>query len=274
MSRKKPAKAEAKTNALTASLIPVLFVGPPGVGKTETTLQEFDHVEVLLLSSANEETIGGLPYREGELERYTRPEWLEKLWAAYEAGLTTCLFLDEMDKARREVADTLLTLVASRRIGKNALPPTTVIRGAANPPEWDGGDGISKPMISRFSVQEFIVDVPRWAAVMKERHGDHEGALRVIEKFESGIYPIMDSTGEGFSYRLTCPRTINFALTALKEGQTHLINGLVTAGTLTAFLSEIKGQEVVSSDWSGLLKSANVAESLLKSRKNRRPVHL
>jgi hypothetical protein len=50
-----------------------------------------------------------------------------------------CLFLDELDKARREVADTILSLVTSPELFD--LPNGVEIIAAANPPEWGGGDG-------------------------------------------------------------------------------------------------------------------------------------
>src|SRR6267142_4440705 len=103
--------------------LPILMIGAPGIGKTARVLQAFDHVEVLLASAMVEEDIAGLPYKDKNgIEHRTVPCAIHNLYLADKEGKTTCLFLDEMDKARRSVADTLLTLVQSRRVGNNKLP--------------------------------------------------------------------------------------------------------------------------------------------------------
>lgn len=191
---------------------PTLLVGAPGTGKTEQTVQQYEHCEVLLLSAAVEEDIAGLPYREGAMEMRTKPAFLDRLSDAHARGLTTCLFLDELDKARREVADTLLTLVASRKWGQWALPEATDIVAAANPPEWGGGDGVSKPMQSRFVVVDFKPDVAQWLAWATDRWGDVSAFVRLKEKIANGEVPLMEANGEGWSWRLTCPRTWTHAL--------------------------------------------------------------
>lgn len=227
--------------------VPVLFVGPPGVGKTEIVRSAFDHVEVMLTSTMIEEDIAGLPYRDGATEFRTIPMAIDRIMKADADGKSTCLFLDEIDKARRGVADTLLTLVASRMCGGTKLPSKTVICAAANPPEFGGGDGLSHPMISRFSVVTFEPSAKMWAIWAKSQWNG-KAQQRVIKKVAAGDIPLVDYVGEGLNYRITCPRTLALALRASayfndEEIIGTIVTGLLTAGTAAQVILALRGEK-------------------------------
>lgn len=220
--------------------VPVLLVGAPGVGKTALVQSRFDHAEVVLTSTLVEEDIAGLPYREGEYDYRTIPAIFRRLHDASDAGKSTVLFLDELDKARRAVADTLLTLVASRKVGGASLPDSTCIVAAANPPEFGGGDGISDAMVSRFSVIDYAPDVCAWADWASTQFNT-PAAVRVISAVRTGEMPIFDMTGEGLNRRITTPRTITMALRALEtNGYENAVFDTLSRGLLTpAVVSQV-----------------------------------
>lgn len=212
--------------------VPKLYVGMPGIGKTQKILQQYDYVEVMLASSMVEEDIAGIPYREGKYDIRTIPSAIRKLEEAANEGKTTALFLDELDKARRSVADTLLTLVASRKIGDVKLPETTDIVAAANPPEWGGGDGVSDAMLSRFAIINVEPNVSEWVKWARNRYTQASETInKIIKAIEVGEIIIADVSGEDFSKRITSPRTIAMALDYIqleKEDAESVINGLLT----------------------------------------------
>ena len=215
--------------------IPILYVGAPGVGKTASVLAKYDYCEVLLLSSQTEEDISGIPYREGELEKRTIPPYIQRLIAA--KG-TKCLFLDEIDKARREVADTLLTLITHPQ--KFGVPIGTDIIAAANPPEWGGGDGLSLPMMNRFSVVEFTPDFDRWKEYIHAKFGSIPFVVEITERIAKQELPFLEANGEGLGWRMTSPRSIDNAISVLLSQETDkdsLIKGLVTANMASGLLS-------------------------------------
>lgn len=220
--------------------IPILYVGPPGVGKTAKIKTQFDHVEILLLSSSTEEDIAGIPYHIKGTEYRTKPLWLTRLKLADEEGKTTCLFLDELDKARREVADTMLSLVVSKE--QFGIPTNTFLRAAANPPEWGGGDGISDPMLSRWSIIDWEMDekhVNEQLAFWSERYKDTR-ANSVIEKLLKIIetHGWVYSAGDGLRRRIASPRTMTMALDAYvaSEDSKDIIGGLLPSAFVTAFI--------------------------------------
>lgn len=247
---------------LFSPFVPVLLVGAPGVGKTASVQAQFDHSEVVLVSTLVEEDISGLPYREGDYDYRTIPALFRRLQAAADKGHSTVLFLDELDKARRSVADTLLTLVASRKVGLGVLPTSTCIVAAANPPEFGGGDGISEAMLSRFSVIDYVPDVCRWATWAAGQF-DSSSSNRVIDAVRSGELPIFDMTGEGLDRRITSPRTLTMALRALEtfggDEFEALVRGLLTPATSSQVLHLVRqcNNEVMS-------KATQVARSASK----------
>ena len=221
--------------------VPILLIGAPGVGKTARVQAHFDHAEVVLTSTLVEEDIAGLPYREGEYDYRTIPSIFRRLQDASGEGKTTVLFLDELDKARRAVADTLLTLVASRRVGSASLPANTCIVAAANPPEFGGGDGISDAMISRFAAVDYVPDVCEWSDWADEQFQAAEAKM-VISSVRSGELAIFDMVGDGLSRRITSPRTLTMALKALErnglngDGFDTVIRGLLTPASASQIL--------------------------------------
>lgn len=220
--------------------VPILLVGPPGVGKTATILKAFDHVEVVLTSAMVEEDIAGIPFQSNGSEFRTLPPWMERL---QKSQGSSAVFFDELDKARRSVADTLLTLVCSRKIGTHNLPDRCAIVAAANPPDASGGDGISEAMISRFTVVNFVPQLDTWAKWALSKYTS-PAALKVIRSILEGSIPIYDVAGDDLNKRVTSPRTIALVLNVIENlkdrsltNAVPLIRGLVTTGVASAIIN-------------------------------------
>ena len=217
-------------------MIPTLYIGAPGIGKTAKIQAQYDYCEILLLSSCCEEDIAGIPYRDDNKERRTVPRFIENI-NKISNNKTVCLFLDEIDKARREVADTLLTLITNPK--HFGIAREIDIVAAANPPEWGGGDGISKAMQSRFSVIKAGIDLFAWENWARKSYPDPR-IIKSIEMIVMGEIPILESNGENYDFRLTCPRTIELAWKALLSGKDYLVSGLLTPNAATGLLLAFK----------------------------------
>jgi len=235
--------------------INLLLVGHPGVGKTAAVEAEYSgRLVKILLSSMVEEDIAGLPWRENFEERRTKPKFIKDLEMVAEGGEgKICLFLDEIDKARQEVADTLLTLLQSRKIWDWHLPSCCDIVAAANPPETGGGEGVSEPMLSRFAVVEFKPNPIKWAKWCNDTYPKYR---RIAELVKAGEIPLFDTAGEGLEMRTLSPRTLELAMlakTTTLASREEQISGLLPAEYCHHFL-EIE-DEVYSEAVNVLLKS-------------------
>lgn len=141
---------------------PLAIVSAPGYGKTsiiEKWCADNNLPLVKLLASSMDETdIGGIIVAKDDSATQLTPNWSKVL---QNRGV---LFLDEINTARKEVTDTLLTMVQSRqfpngeKIGEGVL-----IIAAMNPAEMCDNYDLSPAMISRFmwvrqtmSVSQFL----------------------------------------------------------------------------------------------------------------------
>lgn len=135
----------------------LLIVGDPGIGKSSVILgiQDADtKVTMLTGSSTYEETVNGIPYRDGELQKYTKPEWFADMqsWAEEHPTGMNILFIDEFNTADDQVLKTFLSILTEHKVPtqKDALPDNTVIVAAMNPADQNNGAEFIRPLASRF----------------------------------------------------------------------------------------------------------------------------
>src|SRR5690554_3571814 len=85
-----------------------LLLGAPGTGKTALVEQAYDHVERILLAGLPPDEFAGQALPDGSIQPHPR---LQRISDAAASGLSTCLFLDEIDKAPAYLQAPLLSLV-------------------------------------------------------------------------------------------------------------------------------------------------------------------
>jgi hypothetical protein len=226
--------------------IPKMYVGATGIGKTQKIKQQYGYVEVLLLSSMTEEDISGIPYREGDFEKRAIPPFVARLQQASLKNQKVCLLLDEMDKARREVSDTLLTLVTNQELF--GIPESVDVIACANPPEWGGGDGVSIPMMNRFTIINAVPDVVGFISFITNKYGhlDNDFIQSFVDRIKNREIPLLERIGEDFELRTTSPRSLEMAISAsldkaLKtDEKKEIIKGLLTTNAASGMISLFK----------------------------------
>jgi hypothetical protein len=111
------------------------FVGDSGVGKTARARAMAErlgceHVEVVLLGTEMPHDVLGLPRVRGDVARLCVAErWLRA------AEQPTLVFLDELDKADRDCAAAVLTLLNDMHVHGLRLHPRSVVVAAMQPPD-------------------------------------------------------------------------------------------------------------------------------------------
>lgn len=166
----------------------LLVVGDPGIGKSTVILGMEDantKVTMLTGSSTYEETVNGIPYRDGELQKYTKPEWFYEMqkWATKHPDGLNILFIDEFNTADDAVLKTFLSILTEHKVPtqKEALPENTVIVAAMNPADENNGSEFIRPLASRFITLRIKAGLDEYRAFVE---GDtvEDTSIEVLDK--------------------------------------------------------------------------------------------
>lgn len=161
---------------LSASMITgdnICLVGDHGIGKTEIienwAKDNNVHCETLILSLVEIGDLAGIPYLDNNSTNFAEPMWLTRMKRANEQGKRCILFVDEINRAAKDVLSASLSLVLSRRINEHYLPELngikTLVVAAMNPDNSDHNyqvDTLDIALISRFCWLNVEIDVPSW----------------------------------------------------------------------------------------------------------------
>ena len=134
--------------------IPVVIIGPPGVGKTAgaLALAESLGLEPVYLNAGGRqpEEFAGYHVDTGEPWLvHKAPAWVGRVMRAPRGAL---IIIDEFGSVGGPTQAALLSVVQERRVGEVVFPPATRILALANPPEIAaGGEIIPLPSENRFA---------------------------------------------------------------------------------------------------------------------------
>lgn len=151
--------------------LPIVFWGPPGVGKTEqirAVCKRYGlYCEHLAPGERGEGAFGVTPVPEGVngsmVLKYPPPEWVSNLRDSNDAEQGV-VFLDEINTAAPALQPALLGCIQERRVGGYSFGPRVRVIGAANPPEQSaGGWDLAAPVANRLGHIEWpAIDHFQW----------------------------------------------------------------------------------------------------------------
>jgi hypothetical protein len=148
---------------ITPSQQNVMLVGRHGVGKSEILTKHYANkgipvIALFLGQMSDPGDLIGLPQRDTLQERTTfLPPW----WFPIEEK-PVVLFLDELNRARPEVLQTIMDLTLNRTIAGHRLPNGSRIIAAVNDGEEYQLTDLDPALVSRFNVYEFNPSVEEW----------------------------------------------------------------------------------------------------------------
>jgi hypothetical protein len=151
--------------------VPFKLEGGPGIGKTESVAAAADALDVGLINlnlAVMEPTdLVGLPRSDGELLRYHRPEWLERVATDERGGF---LFLDEINRVPRYMVAPLHAILTGREVNGVRFQSNWLPCAAANVgPDFDTV-GLDPALESRFltiCVEASVVQWSLWAKTVR-----------------------------------------------------------------------------------------------------------
>lgn len=168
----------------------IMLVGRHGIGKSEILTDYYQRkgmrvVPLFLGQMSDPGDLIGLPTKTGE-----RTDFLPPYWFPID-GRPIVLFLDELNRARPEILQTVMDLALNRRLAGHALPKGSRIISAVNEGDEYQLTHLDPSLVSRFNVYQFCPTVQEWLLWAKQIHLDQ----RVIDFIQSEP-TLLDSTPE------------------------------------------------------------------------------
>ena len=177
---------------LTPSWQNIMLTGRHGIGKSQILTKYFEAkgmmVKTLFLGQMSDPgDLLGLPNKDEETGKTT---FMPPYWFPID-GKPIVLFLDELNRARPEILQTVMDLVLNRKLAGRALPEGSHIISACNDGEEYQLTDLDPALVSRFNIYTFRPSVEEWL-LWAEREGLDE---RVIS-FISANPDMLDRSGD------------------------------------------------------------------------------
>ena len=147
----------------------IMLVGKHGIGKSRIleeyyTKKGFKIVTLFLGQMSDPGDLIGLPEKD---EKTGKTDFLLPYWFPTDRK-PVVLFLDELNRARPEVLQTIMDLTLNRKLAGKALPlGSRIISAVNNGNEYQLTD-LDPALVSRFNIYEFAPSVENWLSWAKE----------------------------------------------------------------------------------------------------------
>ena len=159
-----------ETLKLTPSTQNIMLVGKHGIGKSEILTNHFHKegmkvVTLFLGQMSDPGDIIGLPskveIKDGNGKVTSKTDFTPPYWFPVD-GQPIVLFLDELNRARPEILQTVMDLTLNRKLAGKALPEGSRVIAAVNDGDEYQLTDLDPALVSRFNVYEFKPSVEEW----------------------------------------------------------------------------------------------------------------
>lgn len=139
----------------------IMLVGRHGIGKSEILTHFYQRqglkvVTLFLGQMADPGDLIGIPIAQSQATTFLPPYW----WP--EDNQPIVLFLDELNRARPELLQTVMDLVLNRTLAGRRLPEGSRVIAAVNEGEEYQLTHLDPALVSRFNVYHFLPTVQEW----------------------------------------------------------------------------------------------------------------
>lgn len=236
---------------LTPSEQNIMLVGKHGIGKSEILTkyyrtQGLKVVTLFLGQMSDPGDLIGLPYKN---EETSKTEFMPPYWFPTD-GEPVVLFLDELNRARPEILQTIMDLTLNRQLAGRLLPEGSRIISAVNDGEEYQLTDLDPALVSRFNVYEFRPTVPEWL-LWASTHGVDE---RIIAFIQENPKMLDESTDNRLDQGLekspdrrawTKVSTIIHSERSLHAIHKKVVSGIVGMQAATAFFNSISENRII-----------------------------
>lgn len=156
----------------------IMLTGKHGIGKSRILENFFEEtgkkvITLFLGQMSDPGDLIGLPYKD---EKTGKTDFMPPYWWPHD-GNALVLFLDELNRARPEVLQTVMDLTLNRRLAGKSLPDGSRIISAVNAGDEYQLTDLDPALVSRFNIYDFNPSVDEWLLWAQENKLDN----RVID---------------------------------------------------------------------------------------------
>lgn len=151
----------------------IMLAGRHGIGKSEILTEYFSKtgmrvIPLFLGQMSDPRDLIGLPNKN---EKTGKTEFMPPYWFPVD-GKPIVLFLDELNRARPEVLQTIMDLALNRKLAGKHLPEGSRIIAAVNEGEEYQLTDLDPALVSRFNIFRFEPSVEEWILWAKKKDVD------------------------------------------------------------------------------------------------------
>ncbi len=228
-----------------------MLTGRHGIGKSEILTEYFSQkrmkvVALFLGQMSDPGDLIGLPDKSGEKTVFRPPYWFPI------DGKPIVLFLDELNRARPEVLQTIMDLTLNRKLAGRELPKGSRVIAAVNEGEEYQLTDLDPALVSRFNIFQFEPSVEEW--ILWARKNDLDN--RVINFIQSNVSWLdkdpnleesadmgLDKTPDRRAWKRVSD--VISSLPELKEKDLRLISGIIGVKAAKLFASKLNQKKLV-----------------------------
>lgn len=192
-----------------------LFVGPPGIGKSEIVQDwcKSNGLPFIDIRSAYLEApdVIGYPAVEKVGDRQVTVHNVPEFWPADGEGV---IFLDEINRGTTSMMNTFMQLLTDRKVHKYCLPDGWIIVGAVNPEnEHNDVNTMDTALKDRFAIFDISYDKKTFIKFMETNNWDVN--VRMFVESNTWSYSKPEDIGDVAGTKYNSPRTLALLNSAL-----------------------------------------------------------
>lgn len=230
----------------------IMLVGRHGIGKSEILTDFYSKrgmkvVTLFLGQMSDPGDLIGLPNKKGEKTEFLPPYWFPL------DDQPIVLFLDELNRARPEVLQTIMDLTLNRTLAGRQLPAGSRIISAVNAGEEYQITDLDPALVSRFNIYNFLPTVSEWL-IWAEKQKIDGRIIQFIqnehvwldgnEGQKTGIDTGLDKSPDRRAWEKVSATISN--IHSLEEIHKKLIAGIIGPAATSRFIGSITGSKVIS----------------------------
>ena len=246
-----------ETLDLTPSTQNIMLVGKHGIGKSEILTSYFSSkglkvVTLFLGQMADPGDIIGIPSKVEKLDAKgkatSRTDFTPPYWFPQD-GQPIVLFLDELNRARPEILQTVMDLTLNRKLAGKALPEGSHVISAVNDGEEYQLTDLDPALVSRFNIYEFRPTVEEWLNWAAGQNLD-ERVINFIQDNptwlvgDSSEYKGLDKSADRRAWKHVSD--IMLTVDTINDVHKRIIAGIVGVGAAAAFIQSAQQRKVIT----------------------------